>query len=133
MREGTHTFIALKNSIPVCARPLAWASKDTKKSCRLALQIFSHFPPPAKLTMASKANPSCLLLAWKLQAAFDLFVENPTKGGRVSQKNMGVVSKISHSEKGKVENKVDQAIFIEHNSSRGGRGPLRSSGGQAGL
>ena len=68
--------------------------------------------------MASKVNPSCLLLAWKLQGAFDLFVENPTKGGRVSQKNMGVVSKMSHSEKGKVENKVDQASCMRNTTAQ---------------
>ena len=68
--------------------------------------------------MVSKANPKYLLLPWKLQDAFDLYVINPSKNGRVSNKKVGTVSKISHSEKAKVENKTDQAVFLVHTTSQ---------------
>ena len=63
--------------------------------------------------MVSKANPKYLLQGWKLQGAFELYVINPSKGGRVSSKKVGTVAKISHSDKAKVENKTDQAVFLE--------------------
>ena len=75
--------------------------------------------------MASKANPSYLLLAWKLQGAFEVFVANPTGQGRVAQKRLGVVTKFSHSEKAKVENKVDQAVFLlQTNAQEEGAAPF---------
>ena len=62
--------------------------------------------------MASKSNPAYLLLGWKLQGAFELYVSNPTAGARVNSKKLGTVAKMSHSEKAKVENKTDQAVFL---------------------
>ena len=74
--------------------------------------------------MASKANPSYLLLAWKLQGAFEVYVANPTGQGRAAQKRLGVVTKFSHSEKAKVENKVDQAVFLlQTNAQEEGAAP----------
>ena len=68
--------------------------------------------------MAGKANPSYVLLGWKLQGGFEVFVSNPTNNGRVAQKRLGVVTKMSHTEKGKVENKVDQAVFLVHTNAQ---------------
>jgi len=74
--------------------------------------------------MASKANPSYLLCAWKLQGAFEVYVANPTGQGRLAQKRLGVVTKFSHSEKAKVENKVDQAVFLlQTNAQEEGAAP----------
>ena len=68
--------------------------------------------------MVSKANPKYLLQGWKLQGAFELYVINPSKGGRVSSKKVGTVAKISHSDKAKVENKTDQAVFLLHTTAQ---------------
>lgn len=68
--------------------------------------------------MASKANPAYLLLSWKLQDGFEVYACNPAKTGRVTHKKLGTVSKMSHSEKAKVENKTDQAVFMLHTTAQ---------------
>ena len=53
-----------------------------------------------------------------------MFVANPTGQGRLAQKRLGVVTKFSHSEKAKVENKVDQAVFLlQTNAQEEGAAP----------
>ena len=53
-----------------------------------------------------------------------MFVANPTGQGRVAQKRLGVFTTFSHSEKAKVENKVDQAVFLlQTNAQEEGAAP----------
>lgn len=69
--------------------------------------------------MASKANTSTLLNAWKLQGAFELaVVQSPAGTQRTKTKLMGTVIDIRDTEKGRVEGKTDQVLMLLQTSKQ---------------
>ena len=63
--------------------------------------------------MASRADPSALLLRWKMSEGFEVaFHQAVATGARAKLKKMGTVVDIRDTEKGKVENKTDQVLML---------------------
>ena len=63
--------------------------------------------------MASRADPSALLLRWKLTEGFEVVVcQAVAAGARPTLKKYGTVVDIRDTEKGKVENKSDQVLML---------------------
>ena len=76
-------------------------------------QISAHFLGTSHFEMASRADPSALLLRWKLTEGFEVVVCQPvTKEARPKLKKYGTVVDIRDTEKGKVENKSDQVLML---------------------
>jgi hypothetical protein len=63
--------------------------------------------------MANKSDPSALLLQWRLVRAFEVVVvETSRPNTRVKTKNLGTVSVMRDTNKGKVDNKTDQTLML---------------------
>ena len=63
--------------------------------------------------MAGTANPSALLLKWKLVEGFEMVFIQPPKGtGRGKTRKMGTVANIRDTGKGKVDNRTDQVLML---------------------
>ena len=63
--------------------------------------------------MASRADPSALLLRWKMTEGFEVAVCQPVKAdARPKLKKYGTVVDIRDTEKGKVKNKSDQVLML---------------------
>ncbi len=74
---------------------------------------FTQYISTNHFRMASKSNPSCLLLQWRLVRAFEVVVvEGPRPGSRSMTKNRGTVSVMRDTNKGKVDNKTDQTLML---------------------
>ena len=80
--------------------------------------------------MAGKANPSALLLSWHLQDAFEVVIHEDVKAGqRVRKKKHGQVQIMRITEKGKVENKTDQVLWMVSTTTQDeGDAPCIASG-----
>ena len=76
-------------------------------------QISAHFLDTRPFEMVSKADPSALLLKWKLTEGFEVVVcQAVAAGARPKLKKYGTVVDIRDTEKGKVENKTDQVLML---------------------
>ena len=75
--------------------------------------------------MGAKTDPVAVLLKWLLREEFEpVFGQATGENKRPEMKLMGTVTDVRHTEKGMVERKSDQVIFVISTSTQAALDPL---------